>query len=173
MTEVFLLRHANAYDEFGFQEPDTPLRGKGSEQAQKLAGRLATCNIDVAYSSPYARARETAGVFSNLTGIKIAVDERLKEVGTEEWTPKDLENTGETIKDVLLEIVRKNRGKKIAIFAHGNLIKALLCRILHADFEAYNNLLVVSVASMTILHIEDTNQIKIVTVSDNAHEYLV
>jgi broad specificity phosphatase PhoE len=173
MTEVFLIRHANAYDENGFQEPDTPLRGTGPKQATKLAKRLDEFKIESAYASPYKRAQQTAKEFSNKTGIPVITDERLKEIGTNTWTEKDFEKAKDFAEDVLLEIIAKNRNKKVALFIHGNLIKVLICKLLNANLEAYNNVLVISLASITTLIVEDTGQIKIVSISDNAHEFLL
>jgi len=170
MTTVYLIRHANAYDIMGFQEPDTPLRGQGPAQAKILAQRLKLLPIDVVYTSPYERSHETATVYVKLAKKAINIDPRLKEIGTAEWTAKDFSREKDRIEDVLLSIVAKNRGKTIAIFAHGNLIKTLLCKIVDASLNVYNNKLFIGLASITTIYVQDTGLMQIVSVSDTAHE---
>ncbi len=59
MTEVWLIRHADAYRD-GPSGPDPGLSRLGREQAQRLGQRLRGLRIDAVYASPLRRAQETA-----------------------------------------------------------------------------------------------------------------
>ena len=170
MTTVYLMRHANAYDIMGFQEPETPLRGPGPDQAKLLAARLKSLPIDAVYASPYERSQETALAYTKLSKLTVITDPRLKEIGTSEWTNKDFSKEKDKIEDIILSIVAKNREKTIAVFAHGNLIKTLLCKIMGSDLEVYENKLLIGLASITTIFVHDNGTMQIVSVSDTAHE---
>lgn len=70
----FILNSAGAKKEYHLTE-------RGREQAKKVAAFLATIGADVLYSSPILRAKETAGIISEATGLPIKFDDRLWEVG--------------------------------------------------------------------------------------------
>lgn len=58
-----------------------PLTERGREQAQKAAAYLATVGAEALYSSPILRAKETAGIIAEATGLPVHFDDRLWEVG--------------------------------------------------------------------------------------------
>ena len=58
---------------------DTPLNARGIAQAEKLAARLASENIDAVYTSPLVRARATAELIAREHGVAVISDDRLKE----------------------------------------------------------------------------------------------
>ena len=63
MTRLYLVRHAQAQGnvEKTFQGSiDAPLSALGMEQLERLAERFADMPFDVIYSSPLARAYQTA-----------------------------------------------------------------------------------------------------------------
>lgn len=58
---------------------DIPLNDVGRAQATELAEKLATASIGAVYSSPLARAMETARAVANKIGVPIITDKRLME----------------------------------------------------------------------------------------------
>lgn len=125
---------------------DIPLNDQGQKQAKALAERFRNDNWDVIYASPLSRAFKTAEAISELSGLKVVLDERLREIsfgeteGTteaerierwgEDWKTLDLgretnEQADERWKAVLEEIVLNHKNQKVLIVTHG----ALLVRI--------------------------------------------
>ena len=91
MTFLYLIRHArstwNAEGRMQGQA-DPPLDDVGREQARALAERLRGEPFRALYSSPLARARQTAEIAFALHNppMPIAFDNRLKERDLGEWT---------------------------------------------------------------------------------------
>ncbi|MCM3730954.1 histidine phosphatase family protein [Fictibacillus nanhaiensis] len=125
---------------------DIPLNNQGQKQAKALAERFRNDIWDVIYASPLSRAFKTAEAISELSGLKVVLDERLREIsfgeteGTteaerierwgEDWKTLDLgretnEQADERWKAVLEEIVLNHKNQKVLIVTHG----ALLVRI--------------------------------------------
>lgn len=64
--KVFLIRHAEGENfETHWQSPSTPLSNRGAKQASAVSHINRFENIDKVYSSPFARARQTAQVITN------------------------------------------------------------------------------------------------------------
>ena len=59
VTEIWLVRHADVYDDFE-EVSDPPLSPLGRQQAERLAHRLKSLEIDAVYCSPHRRALQTA-----------------------------------------------------------------------------------------------------------------
>jgi isoleucyl-tRNA synthetase len=57
-----------------------PLTADGVKEAEKAAKELKKKKIDIIFSSPLFRARQTAEIVAKETGAKIMIDKRLKEV---------------------------------------------------------------------------------------------
>lgn len=83
MTELYLLRHADAGDPMAWDGPDErrPLSGKGEKQAERLGRFLAAMGFrpDAIITSPKARASQTAEIVGGSLGMTVTVDERLGE----------------------------------------------------------------------------------------------
>jgi len=81
MTELRLLRHADAGDPAKWHKPDSerPLSEKGRRQAERLGRLLAAVKDqpDVFLTSPKVRARETAELAAAPLNAKVVVDDRL------------------------------------------------------------------------------------------------
>lgn len=58
---------------------DLPLNKKGIGQAEALAERVKSLDIDVIIASPMVRAQQTARAVSLATGIAVITDSRLRE----------------------------------------------------------------------------------------------
>ena len=89
MTYLYLIRHArstwNAEGRMQGQA-DPPLDALGHRQAQALAEGLKTETIHAIYSSPLARARDTAEAIATSQGVSVIYDERLTERHLGKWT---------------------------------------------------------------------------------------
>lgn len=85
---IVLLRHGrtawNAERRYQGQE-DPPLDDVGRVQAIEAAALVAAMNPDVLVSSDLQRARQTAEKVSSLSGLPLAVDERLRERHLGHW----------------------------------------------------------------------------------------
>jgi broad specificity phosphatase PhoE len=86
---VLLARHGETDDN---REPirvqgfmDTPLNDTGREQAAALAARMAGAGLASVWASDLARARETAEIVAAAVGLKVALDERLREGYRGRW----------------------------------------------------------------------------------------
>lgn len=71
-------------------------------------------------------------------------------------------------KKCLIDLVNENRGKTIAVVAHGGIIKASLIGLLEWDMTMYHK---ISLGNTAIceLHFNDKNEVKIVTINDTSH----
>lgn len=150
----FLLRHGQTEYQlppkseriiYPFPEPQPILlTGKGVEGVREAAERLKKEKVDLIFSSPIPRTRQTAEIIGERLGLKINFDERLKEVneGIYRGGPrKELLKAfpdrkdrfyrrlpqGESWQDVrkraadfIKEIEAKYKNKRILIVSHGN-----------------------------------------------------
>jgi probable phosphoglycerate mutase len=132
---------------------DSPLTGKGIQQAQLLANGLAKKNIDILYSSDLGRTLQTAEVIAKRLLLDIHTDSRLRErhLGIlqgltkneferrypEEATRFDSDDPdyvlpgGESLRQCFIrciecaeEIARDNGGKNILIVGHGGVLRS-------------------------------------------------
>jgi phosphohistidine phosphatase len=81
VTELHLLRHADAGDPLAWERPDEerPLSDKGEKQADRLGRFLAGLGFvpDAIITSPKVRAARTAEIVAGHLGVPVAVDGRL------------------------------------------------------------------------------------------------
>lgn len=80
---LYLMRHGQTEwnKQFRIQGmSNIPLNDAGIEMAREAAERYADVNIDICYSSPLIRARDTACIFMEGRGIPVITDERLSEM---------------------------------------------------------------------------------------------
>jgi broad specificity phosphatase PhoE len=85
---ILLVRHGRTdwNDAHRFQgRTDVPLNATGLAQAEKVAARLAACPIDVIYTSPMQRARETAVAIAAPHKKSPVVLDDLTEVNFGSW----------------------------------------------------------------------------------------
>lgn len=89
MTVLYLIRHArstwNAQGRWQGQA-DPPLDEFGQQQAAALAAHLRAETFAAVYSSPLARARQTAEHLARAQGLDLRLDDRLKERHVGEWS---------------------------------------------------------------------------------------
>lgn len=85
LTKVIFVRHGESIKNTehiidGTDEPRFPLTEKWRKEAEETAKRLATEKVNAIYSSPFARAEETAKIINTKFNIDIIFDDRLREV---------------------------------------------------------------------------------------------
>jgi broad specificity phosphatase PhoE len=88
VTTLLLTRHGETewnrtHRWQGFTGP--PLNELGRRQAEELATRVDTFDIDAIYSSDTVRALETAQIVGAHLGLEVTQDARLREVNFGEW----------------------------------------------------------------------------------------
>ena len=153
-TIVYLVKHADELQENGIKNIDDTtqlmnekyiLSVKGEEQSRKLSENSELANIDVLWSSSYARAKATAKYIAYKNNIEINIDSSLNErkLGNLEDLSKWMENKtigvvqaylqnqkwkareGESCEDAtkrvthfLQKILKENKGKRIVLVSH-------------------------------------------------------
>lgn len=84
LTTLFVVRHGetewHAENRYAGAESDVDLTDRGRDQARTLARWAAGARLDRLVVSPVRRARETASVVEEATGLAAAVDPDLREV---------------------------------------------------------------------------------------------
>lgn len=130
VTEIWLVRHADVYD--GIEDaPDPPLSPLGRKQAECLAQRLKSLEIDAVYSSPHRRALETAAALRD----RVATDARLAEAHAGYSGGKvELQESPDAVirrmQDAVDAAVAAHPGGRIVMVTHGIAILTYLCDIL-------------------------------------------
>ena len=161
-TIIYLIKHADELKENGIKnvKDNTQLMNekyilsvKGEEQSRKLSENPELNNIEILWSSSYARAKATAKYIAYRNNIEINIDSCLnerklgnledlskwmknKKVGVvqaylqdREWKAREGESCEEATKRVtifLQKILQENNRKKIVLVSHGALISFLL-----------------------------------------------
>ncbi|MDY5852872.1 MAG: histidine phosphatase family protein [Bacilli bacterium] len=149
-SEPFKVHRGNARtnETILLENEKSPLSINGEKMAEQFANYKEFKNLDLVYSSNYVRAMSTAKYFASVNGLKVNIDDRFNERvhGVHSWNelPNDFEinqfkdenykvGFGESQKEVqnrmyevLCEIIKENKGKKIAIISHSTAIAFLL-----------------------------------------------
>lgn len=171
MTELWLVRHGQTdwNLEGRYQgHADIPLNATGMEQAYILAEKLDHQPFDAIFCSDLQRAKQTAQVLAEKTGLEVHVDARLREICQGEWEGKKLDEIkksynkspgersdplearapgGESAMEVatrvrasIEDIVRLYPEGKILIVSHGFALATLICQARHYPLEdAYDH----------------------------------
>jgi broad specificity phosphatase PhoE len=191
-TEILLIRHCHPdYKlEKKLGDKEMPLSKFGLEQRKYLTKRLLQSRIDVAFSSELARAKETAADFIKKSGKQLVINHRLNEFNWVDWyrikyfnmtekerekrlkrhevLDRELDKMQTATRRALADIFRQNKGKRIAIFCHGNFIKSLLTGILNADIIGFLSLEIFQ-SSISKIIVDRDGYIKIVGINDVSH----
>ncbi len=158
--ELILIRHGlplRVEREDG-SPADPGLSEKGIGQAAKLARWMETEKLDAIYSSPMARAKETADPLSEVKGIEITIESGIAEfdnqssvyIPMEELKAKDYKRWLELVeggfseqfdltsfKKAALESIEKiileNSGRRVAAVCHGGVINVWAAHVLGID----------------------------------------
>ncbi|MFA5184074.1 MAG: histidine phosphatase family protein [Patescibacteria group bacterium] len=191
-TEILLIRHCNPdyKQEKTLGDYDMPLSAAGRKQRRFLTESLLRMRIDNIYASGLPRAQESAAIFAKQTGQSLIVDQRLDEIDWKDWhrikyfhmseatrakkfkpyprLDKELDKMQTLARRALADIFRHNRGKRVAVFTHGNFIKALLTGILNADVIGFLSLEIFQ-SSISKLVIDRDRYVKISYINDVSH----
>src|SRR5262245_12076775 len=81
MQTILLVRHAKAKDRTKWTGPDhlRPLTAAGHKQAEAIAEELGGSKIKVIRTSPSVRCVQTVEPLANACGVKVKIDDALKE----------------------------------------------------------------------------------------------
>lgn len=191
-TEVYLIRHC--HPDYSLEKKcgqyDMPLSSFGREQRKYLTKSLLNIEIDRVYASGLRRAQETAELYLKKSKKNIIIDTRLDEIDWKHWHRVKYFNMSEKTREkklkhharldseldemqsiarrLLADIFRHNFGKKIALFSHGNFIKAMLTGILNADVIGFLSLEIMQ-SSISKLIIDRDGYIKISFINNISH----
>lgn len=163
---------------------DIALSEEGIKQAKLLKERL-NGDFDYIYASPLSRALETAKILAINTNKEVEIAPEIREINFGEWegltvneikekypeifkvwrTDKkesricggdsSIYNASNRAKNCILDIVSKHKGKKIAIVAHGGIIKAGLIGLFEWDMTMYHKIAVGNTCINTVVFNED------------------
>ena len=177
---------------------DTDISELGKRQLIKLSERFKSIHIDAVYSSPLTRAKKTAHAVADIKGLPLIIDPACIELhgGVVEGRPfaesfkkypelaetwdKRMQDFGpidaetmrhayERVYDGVIKVASKNRGKSVAIATHGGIIKCLLSRILYGTIERLSEVPWSENTDVTLLRIDDDNNIELVFYNDHSH----
>ena len=134
---------------------DPPLAPRGHEQAERVAKWLANEAIDVIYSSPMNRARQTAEPYAQLKALPIherdgvaeydrhatsyVPMEELRKDDPEAWAAfvsggynndLDIHQFHATVVNTLEQIIENHAGERVAVFCHGGVINVWTAHVL-------------------------------------------
>jgi broad specificity phosphatase PhoE len=168
---IVLMRHGRTdwNDAHRFQgRTDVPLNEKGLAQAEKTADRLAKWPVDVVYTSPMIRARQTAQAIAARHGQEPIVIEDLVEVDFGPWENQGFESIRDQYPDLMrkwtadpffhgpegaetwesiraraeraVEIVLREKGERVVVVSHGGTMRALFSVLLGVDPHVVWNL---------------------------------
>lgn len=200
-TRVYLVRHGatvvTAEDRFA-GETDVPLSEEGRAQARALGARLAAEPIDAVYSSPLARAHETAALVAASHGREVVPRADLREMSHGRWeqmTRSEVETLypqdyarweadpfsfapegGETGLAVtaralpaLLEVVGSHPEGRVLVVSHKATIRLLVGTLLGFDARSYRDRLDQSPACLNILDFRDATRARLTLFNDTSH----
>ena len=167
-TIVYLIRHSEKLDiqyidryynneNYQITREKRILSAEGERKASILSKQKEFSDVDVIYSSSYVRTIQTAKYLAERLDKKIHIDRNLNErkygnpqyaqdITLKQYYDEKIKNIeGESRKEVtdrmykaFMNIIKDNKGKKIAIFSHGASIVFLLmkwCELVYVDNE--------------------------------------
>jgi len=180
MTIVFLIRHGHtdwADKKLAGWLPDVHLNETGVQQAAALVERLAPVKLNSIFSSPLERTLETAAPLAKARSLKVTRVPDLGEVKYGDWQGKPLSQlskkkewttvqhtpslmrfpNGESLLEMqtravaaVQAIVSENPKSTVALFSHGDVIKAVVAHYIGMPLDAFQRL-VIAPASVTVL----------------------
>jgi len=191
-TEVYLVRHCHPdyKQEKKVGERNMPLSKIGLRQRNFLTKKLLKMDFAKIYVSELLRSQETATLYAKAAKKEMIIDPRLNEIDWTHWfrikyfnmsektredklkhhraLDRQLDKMQTSARRALADIFKHNKGKKIALFSHGNFIKALVTGILNADVISFLSLEIFQ-SSITKLVIDRDGFVKINYINDISH----
>jgi probable phosphoglycerate mutase len=184
MTTFYLIRHGSndffSHTLVG-RTPGIHLNAAGKREAEALSSALAGENIQKILTSPMERCRETAAPLADKLQIPVEISDALIEVDFGDWTGKNFKDldasedwrqwntfrsghrapNGESMLEIqerfvglMMALHRDFRGQRIALFSHGEPLRAAMIYFLGAPVECIRRL-DISPASVTVLQLTD------------------
>ena len=186
MQRIYLVRHGETdwNKQLRYQgQRDIPLNEEGRRQAMCVADYLAGERIEMVFSSPLLRARETATLIGEKHGLKLSMEHSLVEIDFGEWEGRNYNELKQDEQDmaerwffspdtinipggesysvfkerVLVgydKIRKTDDNKNIALVTHAGVIRIIIASILDMPASAVTRLRL-SPASLTILLYDD------------------
>lgn len=191
-TRIYLIRHCHPNylikDEVGDEK--MPLSDLGQKQAKLLIKKLEQVGLDKVYVSELTRSRQTAEKYAKKNHKKMFIDKRLNEIDWNDWykikyfrmsdktrkkhikeyrrMDRELTKIHEKSRRMLYDIYQNNKGKKVGLFCHGNLIRAMITSILNTDIIGFLSMEIYQ-SSVTKLVIDRDGYIKINYINNICH----
>lgn len=127
--KLYLIRHGEsaAKKKRLEQTSETPLSDRGQKQAEAVAERFKNIKIDSIYSSAHLRARQTAEIISQKTGVSVEYWEHLAETNTSEETFDEL---NERTKKVLEHLISHHKDQNVVCVSHATMIEAIIDKMI-------------------------------------------
>ena len=198
-TTLFLVRHGETDQNTKrvyMGRSNAPLNERGRVQSAAVAGRLSSLNITRIFSSPVARAVQTAEVIAEKLHLDVETLDCFTEIDFGPWErlqaeeierrwprawrlwrekPHVLDFAGiETLTGVRmrvgegLDIVRQEgNGKNTVIVTHDVVIRSMLALVLNIDNSRYRSFAAAN-ASLSIVHFEGETG-RILLLNDTSH----
>lgn len=192
-TQIYLVRHCKPDYELkeAVGDANMPLSKIGRRQRILLTNKkLIKLDIDKIYASEFVRAQQTAYVYLKRAKKDLTIDKRFNEVDWKEWykikyfnmsektrirrvqkykkIDKELHQLHSKSRKLLADIYKKNKGKRVGVFCHGNLIRAMVTSILHTDVIVFLSMEIYQ-SSVTKLVIDRDGYIKINYINNICH----
>jgi len=192
-VELLLIRHAlplRVEREDG-KPADPPLSEQGREQAERLARWLGDEKLHAIYSSPLARARETAAPLARAKGLSARIDpalvemdhlseryipmEELKAMDRDAWlalvqgglyAEVDLPAFRANVRRAVERIVADHGGERVAVVCHGGVINAWGGHVLGIEDPFFVN---VGYTSISRFLAAGSGERSVVSLNETAH----
>ncbi len=149
---------------FGGSRIDMSLSPRGHAQGEAIARWLADTHLDAVYASPMERVRQTMAPLIASRGIEPEIVDGLREMDFGDWTGhrwdqvqetfgvsafdwlEIIEDTGilngetarhltDRVQPALLQILRDNPNRTVAVFCHGGIIRVILSMLLEMPLK--------------------------------------
>ena len=200
-TRLYLARHGatqmTAEDRFSGAD-GADLSDEGRRQAARLGQRLHDEGITGIYTSPLARAADTARIVAGACTLAPIVREELREISHGPWeglarsevetrfaqdyaaweedpftfAPPGAESGVAVLARALpaiREIVTKHEGQSVLIVSHKATIRLVLCSLLGIDARGYRDRLDQSPACLNVLDFKDPVRARLTLFNDTSH----
>jgi broad specificity phosphatase PhoE len=185
MPTILLVRHGETdWNRSGqiMGEQPVPLNQNGEAQVKRLASFLKSRSIRALYSSPVARAIQTAEILASVLQVPLTADRGLTEIKVGEWEGrywKDLTDEfarqqfyaspeearppgGETLSEVQIRAVAaveraraRAEADRLLIVSHADVVRAILAHYLKFDLKTVRQMRI-DHASLTALELNGT-----------------
>ncbi len=177
---------------------DLDISELGAKQLELLRKRFKNIELDRVLSSPLLRARKTAQAVIGDKDLELEVNNGLTELHggvvegrpfqeafssieglADTWNnhPQDFApENGEKMRDAyeriwntIIDIVKENKGKSIALTTHGGVTRCLNCRLLFGDIKELKNTPWAENTAVSLIEFDDNLNPNIVFYNDVSH----